>query len=92
MEMSVGEVTKWSCASISIPETHEPHIHQHGVTEDSGGSRIALGQTDDRRRPLSAGDLRPRPLDPDRLGAFVVTAYDLREKALAAYRRRRKQR
>jgi len=84
------------------PETDEPHIHQHGVTEDeveavlrrpgddfpgSGGSRIALGQTD-AGRYLQVIYV----LDPDRLGAFVVTAYDLRGKALAAYRRRRKQR
>jgi hypothetical protein len=84
------------------PETDEPHIYRHDVTEDEveavmrrpgddfpggGGSRIALGQTD-AGRYLQVIYV----LDPDRLGAFVVTAYDLRGKALAAYRRRRKQR
>jgi Domain of unknown function (DUF4258) len=82
------------------PETDEPHIHRHGVTEDEveevmlrpgddfpgrEGSRIALGQTDSGRYLQVV-----YVLDPDRLGAFVVTAYDLRGKALAAYRRRRK--
>jgi len=82
------------------PETREPHIHQHGVTEEEveevmakpgddfparEGSRIALGHT-------GAGRFLQvvYVLDQDRLGAFVVTAYDLRGKALAAYRRRRR--
>ena len=82
------------------PETREPHIHQHGVTEEEveevmakprddfparEGSRVALGQTD-AGRFLQVVYV----LDQDRLGAFVVTAYDLRGKALAAYRRRRR--
>lgn len=85
------------------PETKEPHIYCHGVTEDEveevmnprpgddfqgrEGSRIALGQT-------AAGRVLQvvYVLDEDRLGAFVVTAYDLRGKALAAYRRRRRRR
>jgi hypothetical protein len=82
------------------PETGEPHIYQHGVTEEEveevlrrpgddfqarKGSRIALGQTD-AGRFLQVVYV----LDKDRLGAFVVTAYDLVGKALAAYRRRRR--
>lgn len=82
------------------PETDEPHIHRHGVTEEEveevmrrpaddfparGGARIALGQTA-AGRTLQVIYV----LDEDRLGAFVVTAYDLRGKALAAYRRRRR--
>jgi hypothetical protein len=82
------------------PETREPHIYQHGVTEEEveevmlrpgddfparEGSRIALGQTDSGRFLQVV-----YVLDQDRLGAFVVTAYDLRGKALAAYRHRRR--
>lgn len=82
------------------PETDEPHICRHGVTEEEveevlsrpgddmpgrANSRIALGAT-------SAG----RHLqviyvpDPEAHQVFVVTAYDLKWKALAAYRRRRR--
>ena len=82
------------------PDTDEPHIFRHAVTEEEveevlrrpgddfpgrGDSRIALG-------PTSAG----RHLqvvyvpEPEAHGVFVVTAYDLRGKALAAYRRRRR--
>jgi hypothetical protein len=82
------------------PDTGLPHIYMHGVTEveaeyvlrhpgedRSGrdGSRHALGQT-------AAG----RYLhviyvpDEDRQGLFVVTAYEIRGKALQAYRRRRR--
>lgn len=83
-------------------DSEEPHIYQHGVTEDEveevmrwpgddfpgrEGSRIALGQTD-AGRFLQVIYI----LDEDRLGAFVVTAYDLRGKALTAYRRRRRKR
>lgn len=81
-------------------ETGEPHIGRHGVTEeeveevmrrpgdDFAGredSRIALGQTD-AGRYLQVVYVP----DADRLGAFVITAYDLQGKALAAYRRRRR--
>ena len=86
------------------PETGLPHIYDHGVTEEEvqqvlsrpklnfpegKRSRIVLGQT-------SAG----RPLkvvyvpDEDADSGFVVTAYELRGKALKAFRRavRRKKR
>lgn len=82
------------------PETGEPHIYGHGVSEDEveevlrypgddfpgrRNSRIALGQTD-AGRYLQVVYVP----DPDRHSLFVVTAYDLRGKALAAYRSRRK--
>lgn len=81
-------------------ETGQPHIYEHGVTEEEveevmgrpgddfpgrEGSRIALGQTASGRYLQVV-----YVLDQDRLGAFVVTAYDLRGKARAAYRRRRR--
>ncbi len=82
------------------PETDLPHIYGHGVTEAEAefilrhpgedrsgrdGSRHALGQTGSGRYlhviyvPDVKGD-----------GVFVVTAYELRGKALQAYRRRRR--
>ena len=82
------------------PETGEPHIHEHGVSEEEvydvlnspgdefagrGDSRIALGQTE-HGRYLQVVYVP----DPGRRSAFVVTAYDLTGKALAAYRRRRR--
>jgi hypothetical protein len=84
------------------PETGEPHIHEHGVSEfeveyvlrhfgeDRPGrddSRHALGQTPDGRY------LRVVYV-PDAEGdsVFVVTAYELRGKPLQAYRRRRRRR
>ena len=81
------------------PETGEPHIHQHGVLEDEveevlnrpgddfpgrRGSRIALGTTSAGRH-LQVVYLP----EPEVHGVFVITAYDLRGKALSAYRRRR---
>jgi hypothetical protein len=82
------------------PETGEPHIYRHAVSEDEveevlrypgedlpgrRDSRVALGQT------LSGRYLQVVYVpDPDRRGVFVVTSYDLRGKALAAYRRRRR--
>jgi hypothetical protein len=81
-------------------ETGQPHIYEHGVTEEEveevmgrpgddfpgrEGSRIALGQTASGRYIQVV-----YVLDQDRLGAFVVTAYDLRGKARTAYRRRRR--
>jgi hypothetical protein len=80
------------------PETGDPHIYGHGVTEDevecilrhsgedrpgSDDSRHALGQT-------AAGRyLRVIYVpDPGADSVFVVTAYELRGKALQAYRRR----
>ncbi len=82
------------------PETGELHIYEHNVREEEvedilrhpgddfpgrGGSRIALGQTE-AGRYLQVVYVP----DPDKRGVFVVTAYDLRGNALAAYRRRKR--
>ena len=82
------------------PATGAPHIHNHRVGEDEvvevleqpgedragrAGSRIALGQT------ASGRYLKVIYVpDNDLESVFVVTAYDLAAKPLAAYRRRRK--
>ena len=84
------------------PATDEPHIYNHGVEEAevedvlvrSGedrpgreGSRVAIGQTRGGRylRVIYVPDPEPDSV-------FVVTAYELRGKPLAAYRRRRRER
>ncbi|MBY0507126.1 MAG: DUF4258 domain-containing protein [Bryobacteraceae bacterium] len=82
------------------PTTGEPHIYGHGVSEDETlevlerpgedrqgreGSRVALGQT------ASGRYLRIVYVpDPEPDSVFVVTAYELSGKPLAAFRRRRK--
>jgi hypothetical protein len=81
------------------PETGEPHIFNHGVTEeevedvirrpgeDRSGrdeSRVAIGQT--RAGRFLRVIYVPDP-EPDSI--FVITAYELRGKPLIAYRRRR---
>lgn len=82
------------------PETGEPHIWEHGVTEvevsdvlhhpgedrqGRGTSRVALGQTSAGRylRVIYVRDPEPRSV-------FVVTAYELRGKPLAAFKRRQR--
>jgi hypothetical protein len=84
------------------PETGEPHIYNHGVSEEEvedvlrapgedrpgrEGSRVALGQTRDGRylRVIYVPDPEPQSV-------FVITAYELRGRPLAAYRRRRRRR
>lgn len=85
------------------PETGEPHIYNHDVSEDeieevfeSGlgqdrasreGSRMLMGQTGAGRflRIIYAPDPEPDSV-------FVITAYDLKGKALAAFRRRQRRR
>ena len=79
-------------------DTGQPHIHSHGVresevedilgcaTEDRpgrDGSRVAVGQTRAGRylRVIYVPD-------PDSDGVFVITAFDLEGKPLAAFRRR----
>ena len=84
------------------PETEQPHIYNHGVTEaevrevlDHPGlvlkgrenSRFALGQTEAGRYLKVV--YAPRKEGP---GIFVITAYELRGKELRAYRRRRRRR
>ena len=82
------------------PETGEPHIYRHNVREDEvedvlrrpgedrpgdKDARIAIGQTDAGRhlRVVYVPGLIPQSV-------FVITAYDLVGKPLAAYRRRRR--
>jgi hypothetical protein len=82
------------------PDTGQPHIYGHGVTEaeveyvvrhpgeDRAGrdcSRHALGQT-------AAGRYLHVIYVPDEQGdgVFIVTAYEIRGKPLQAYRRRRR--
>ena len=82
------------------PATGQPHIYNHDVSEEEAeeildgpgddfparsGSRIALGTTSEGRHLQVV--YVPDP-EPD--SVFVVTAYDLRGKPLAAYRRRRR--
>jgi hypothetical protein len=84
------------------PETDQPHIYDHGVTEDEvlevlrrpgedragdKDSRVALGQTA-AGRYLKVIYAR----DPDEDSVFVITAFDLTGKALKAYRRRQRRR
>lgn len=84
------------------PETGEPHIYGHQVTEEEvvdtllgpgedrpgrEGSRIVIGRTRAGRY------LRVIYVpDPEPESIFVITAYELTGKSLVAYRRRRRQR
>ncbi len=82
------------------PVTDSPHIYNHDVTEieveqilarpgedrqGAEGSRVAVGQTASGRylRVIYVPDPIPGSV-------FVIAAYDLHGKALAAYRRRRR--
>jgi hypothetical protein len=82
------------------PETGEPHIYRHNVSEEEvedvlrrpgedrlgdGGARIAVGQTETGRHLKVVYVPDPIPQS-----VFVITAYDLVGKPLAAYRRRRR--
>lgn len=95
----------WRMTSMQIryyldSETGVPHIHDHGVVEyeveevlrhpgeDRRGrddSRVALGQTQAGRylRVIYVPDPIPNSV-------FVITAYELQGKPLAAYRRRKR--
>ena len=81
-------------------ESGSPHIHRHGVEETEveeilgrpeedrrghEGARVAIGQT--RAGRYLRVVYVPDPV-PD--SVFVITAYELRGKPLAAYRRRRR--
>jgi hypothetical protein len=84
------------------PDTGEPHILNHGITEAevaqvlhhpgedfpaANGARMALGQT------ASGRFIRVIYVpDPEPQSVFVITAYDLRGKPLTAYRRRQRRR
>ena len=82
------------------PATDQPHIYGHSVVEEEvedvlarpmedragrDGSRIALGQTEAGRylRVIYVPDPTPGSI-------FVITAYELGEKARKALRRRQK--
>jgi hypothetical protein len=82
------------------PATEVPHICSHGVNEEEvmdvlekpgedrpgkEGSRVAVGKTGSGRylRVIYVPDPMPESV-------FVVTAYELVGKPLAAYRRRRR--
>ncbi len=84
------------------PETEQPHIHGHGVTEEEvadvlrnpdedrpgrEGARVTIGRTRTGRylRVIYVPDPEPYSI-------FVITAYELTGKPLAAYRRRRRRR
>ena len=82
------------------PATGELHIYNHGVTKEEveevirhpgedrrgqEGSRVAIGQT----RAKSSLRVIYVP-DPEPDSIFVITAYELRGKPLAAYRRRQR--
>jgi hypothetical protein len=84
------------------PGTETPHIHHHGVRESEVGqvlrhpgedrpgsedSRVAIGRTDAGRilRVIYVPDPHPDSV-------FVITAYDLKGKALTAYRQRLRRR
>jgi len=84
----------------SDPETGQPHIYKHGVTEEevrqvlvrraddfrsNRGSRVRFGQTSTGRY-LKVVYLP----DEDRDSVFVLTAYDLRGNELQAFRRRQR--
>ncbi len=84
------------------PDTGEPHVLNHGVTESevsevlrrpgedlpaADGARMAIGQT------TSGRYLRVIYVpDPEPDSVFVVTAYELRGKPLTAFRRRQRRR
>jgi hypothetical protein len=82
------------------PATGEPHIYNHGVTEEEveevirrpgedrrgrEGARVAIGQT--RVGRFLRVIYVP---DPEPESIFVITAYELRGKPLTAYRRRQR--
>ena len=84
------------------PETGLPHIYNHDVAEDEveqvlarpgedrqgeEGSRVAIGQTETGRYLRVIYVPGPKPDS-----VFVITSYELRGKALTAYRGRRRRR
>jgi hypothetical protein len=84
----------------SDPETAQAHIYRHGIDEDEVAdalenpgedrpgqedSRVAIGKTRAGRylRVVYVPDPEPGSM-------FVITAYEVKGKPLAAYRRRRR--
>jgi len=82
------------------PETQQPHFYEHGVTEDEVRQVMASRGDDVRGRrqtrvrfgQTAAGRYLKVIYVPDENGdgAFVVTAYQPRPKAVKAYRRRKR--
>ena len=82
------------------PKTQQPHIYDHGVTEEEVREVLSSNGDDFRSRKDSrvcfgqtlAGRFLKVIYVPDEVGeaAFVVTAYDLRGNELKAYRRRKR--
>ena len=95
-------MANWNVRFYIDPATDLPHIYNHEVNEDEieqvlthpgedrqgyNDARIAIGQTEAGRY------LRVVYLPDAEAGSvFVITAYELQGKALAAYRRRRRKR
>jgi len=90
----------WNIRYYIDPETDLPHIYNHEINEGEvedvltrpgedrqgyEGARVAIGQTAAGRylRVIYVPDPEPGSV-------FVITAYELRGKALAAYRRRKR--
>jgi len=84
------------------PDTEQPHIYEHGVTEEevrqvlTGRGDDFRGRKDSRVRfgKTWAGRCLKVIYVPDEEGdsLFVITAYDLGGKALKAFRRRQRRR
>ena len=82
------------------PESGRPHISDHGVTEEEVFQVLVKGGDDFKGRrnswirfgQTSAGRYLKVVYvpDEDRDSVFVLTAYDLRGKALKAFRRRQR--
>ena len=82
------------------PETSQPHIFEHGVTAAEVREVLVRGGDDFRGRRDSrirfgqtlAGRYLKVVYVPDEEGdgVFVITAYDLKGKALKAFRRRQR--
>ena len=101
-QLSLGYDVEVKIRLYVDPETDEPHIYAHGVTERElrdvlarpledrqgrGASRVAIGQT--RAGRYLRVIYVPDP-EPD--SVFVITAIQVGPKALKALRRRRKRR
>ena len=82
------------------PETNQPHIFKHNVTEDEvmnvltspgedragkEGARVAIGHTHGGRYLRVIYVPEPQPDS-----VFVITAYELKGKPLKAYKSRRR--
>jgi hypothetical protein len=100
--LPVPKVAEMDFRFYRDPETGAPHIYEHGITENevfevfrrpredrpaADGARATVGQTAAGRclRIVYVPDPEPRSV-------FVVTAYEVRGKALKAYRRRQRRR